>query len=253
MPDVGAPPIFSRQNPRYRRLLSLHHTKGINRTGTALVAGARLTAELAARAPARCLAQVLDDTGGPTLAGIPCVRLSRALFRELDIWGTGPPLLEVDVPDMPVWDCAAWPPGCTLVVPLQDPRNVGAALRSAAAFGVSTVVFTAEAAHPYHPEAVRPAAGTQDMLALRRGPALGRAEWLPRPLLVLDKGGIPLPEVEWPPRFGLLVGQEGPGVPGGLHDVMRVTIPIAGPVESLNATAALTVALYCWNMADGEL
>ncbi|MBN1423475.1 hypothetical protein JXA88_02860 [Candidatus Fermentibacteria bacterium] len=248
---TGKAPIVSRDNPRFRQLLSLHHAKGINRLGAALVPGARLTAEVAARDPALCRVQVVDDTSDQALPGIPCIRLSRALFREVDVWGTGPPLLLVEAPQLPQWNRIDWPPGCTVVAPLQDPRNLGAALRCAAAFGAGTVILPAQAAHPYHPEAIRPSAGVQGLLTLFRGPAVGDGGWMPRPLLVLHRQGIPLHALSWPPAFGLLVGTEGPGVPLNLADVTYAAIPMADDVDSLNATAALAVALYAWSTKEG--
>ena len=59
------------------------------------------------------------------------IRLSAPLFDELDVFGTGPPLLEVDAPAPAPWSPAeGFPPGCSLLVPFQDPENVGAVIRS---------------------------------------------------------------------------------------------------------------------------
>lgn len=232
----------------FRALVSLLHTKGIVRAKAALVPGVRHATE-AARDPARCRVQVVTEGFGEPLPGVGAIVLARGLFREIDVWGTGPPLLVVDVPEMPRWDQREWPAGCTVIIPLQDPRNVGAALRSAAAFGAAAAILTAEAAHPFHPEAVRPAAGTQGTVPLFKGATLTECDHLPRPLLVLDKEGIPLRRLEWPVGFGLLVGMEGPGLPGPLHGVTRIAIPIHPAVDSLNAATALAVALYEWSRA----
>ncbi len=54
-------------------------------------------------------------------------RLSKPLFKELDVAGTNSPLLLVNVPPLPAWsDDQPWPEGCTLFIPFQDPENVGA-------------------------------------------------------------------------------------------------------------------------------
>lgn len=244
------PVISSPANPTFRGLLALHHAKGIARSHAAIIPGLMLAAEVATREPARCRLQVLDPTS-EAMPKIPVLRLVTSLFRQVDIWGTGPPLLVVAVPDLPQWDRRSWSRGCSVVAPLQDPRNLGAALRCAAAFGARTLILPAEAAHPYHPDAVRPAAGAQGLLTLFRGPTVGDAGWLSRPLIALDREGIPLDALSWPPAFGLLVGTEGPGVPRDLKDVVYAAIPMAADVDSLNVTAALAVALYAWSTRRG--
>ena len=45
-----------------------------------------------------------------------------------------------------------WPAGCTLFIPFQDPENVGAGSRSAAAFGVGRAVLFEGGSAPVSPK-----------------------------------------------------------------------------------------------------
>ena len=96
------------------------------------------------------------------------------------------------------------------MVPFQDPENVGAVVRSAAAFGAAQVILLAESAHPFHPKALRASGGAALAVILREGPSLSE---IPDelPILSLSAEGTPLQEAEFPPAFGLLAGMEGPG------------------------------------------
>ncbi len=242
--------ITSRANPTFKQLRALLHSKGIRRAGRALIPGDKVIREFLACEPARCrflVCEALPVEDLPGSEGVCSILLSKRLFRELDRWGCGSPLLVVDVAPILRWDQASWPHGCTVLLPLQDPRNMGAALRNVAAFGAKRVILTQEAAHPFHPDAIRASAGVLRSLELFTTGPLGEGGSLPRPLLVLDKGGMPVERVQWPPAFGLLVGIEGPGVPQELPAAQRIAIPMERGVESLNAATALAVALHMWS------
>jgi 16S rRNA (guanine527-N7)-methyltransferase len=169
------------------------------------------------------------------------------LFKELDVSGTHTPLILVRVPEIPAWcDEDSWSDGCTLFVPFQDPENVGAVIRSAAAFGVGRVVLLREAAHPFHPRSSRAAGPALFQVPLFHGPQLAELRVRNAPLIALDTTGPELSETPFPDRFGLVVGVEGPGLPPHLREGQRRRIVMQPGVESLNAAAAAAIALYVW-------
>src|SRR5262249_57823856 len=90
----------------------------------------------------------------------------------LDVFGPGSPLLLVSVPPVRTWSDEDWADGCTLFVPFQDPENVGAVVRTAAALGVPRVVLLQEAAHPFHPRSARAAGSALLAVELQRGPSI---------------------------------------------------------------------------------
>ena len=243
--------IDSPQNQRFKDLRRLLAAKGIRKQGLALVAGPRLTAEALAVHPARCRAWLtpLDVEMPPpetAPAGVEWVQLAPTLFRELDVLGTHAPILLLTTPAPERWDPAAGlPPGASLFVPFQDPENAGAVIRSAAAFGMDRVILLRECAHPFHPKTLRASAGAALRIPLWEGPALDE---LPSDLEVvpLSSEGADIAGFVFPKTFALLPGLEGPGLPEPWRR-RAVAIPIRPEVESLNAAAAVSVALYLWS------
>jgi tRNA G18 (ribose-2'-O)-methylase SpoU len=244
--------ITSTANPRVKILRAIASSRGVRRYARALVCGRRLVEEVVRRHPER-VESLVYPAAAPALeadlesmrAGEDVLVLPAALFREIDPFGVEPPLAVVRVDPLATWEPSERS-GLTLFLPLGDPENVGAALRSAAAFGVARVVLLEEAAHPFHPRAIRAAAGACFDLELAAGPALASLVASPPAdldLLVLDRDGEPLDRIEPARDRGLLVGEEGRGLPGGGR-LRRVTIPISTRVESLNAAAAVSIALW---------
>jgi tRNA G18 (ribose-2'-O)-methylase SpoU len=250
MNEPGPIEITSPENPAFKGWKRLLAPGGVHKEHRALVSGGKIVAEAIASLPGRCESWLTSGRGmpgpPPGLPGTSWHHLAPELFAILDSFGTRSPLLVVRVPELPRWRPEeGLPPGISLFLPFQDPENVGGALRSAVAFGVSRVVLLAGCAHPYHPKALRASAGAALRAPLARGP---RMEDLPMdlPLVPLSQEGKDVALAELPVPGALLPGVEGSGLPEPWR-VRGVAIPHRPDVDSLNAAAAVAIALYVWS------
>lgn len=162
--------------------------------------------------------------------------------------------LEVDrLPPLPL-DEVARADGASLLLALDqlsDPRNVGAILRSAAAFGVDAVIVPERRSAELGGAAARAAAGGLDMVPLVEVTNLAQALdslkkrgfWV----VGLDgsaRGGLAeLPSFE---RVVLALGSEGAGLRRLVAESCDalVRIDIAPRIESLNVAVAAGIALH---------
>lgn len=241
--------IESESNAIFKDLKKLLGGRGVKKQGRTLVCGTRLVGELLKQAPERCLAWISSGSRqhppSDASGNLEWIQLAPELFQTVDIFGTKHPIVLFDIPPP-----AAWRPedgrlcGCSLLVPFQDPENVGAVIRSAVAFDVDRIILLAESANPFHPKAVRASAGTVFSARLFQGPSLSG---LPRdlPVIALAASGQPLAQTRFPQSFCLLTGMEGTGLPSRWQ-ADTVAIPMAPGVESLNAAVATAIALYEW-------
>jgi TrmH family RNA methyltransferase len=137
-------------------------------------------------------------------------------------------------------------PGAAPVLFLEQPMNlfnVGAAIRVAAAADAAALLTTGPH-DPWHPNALRGAAGLQFALPVARVealPALGE-----RPLVAIDPEGEPLTPGALPPRAILAFGSERHGLSPALREQAerRIRIPMREGVSSLNLATAVAVVLY---------
>jgi len=131
---------------------------------------------------------------------------------------------------------------------IQDPGNVGAILRSAAAFGAGEVVLDRACADPWSPKVLRAGMGGHFRLGLRQVADLSKAlaEFAGTTLCTVSSGGIPLNQVKVQGRIGWIFGAEGTGVTEALarRAAMKLTIAMAPGSESLNVAAAAAICLY---------
>lgn len=248
--------VLSATNPTFKVMRDLLSGRGIRKHGQALLSGARPIAEVLDRFPGHVDAWVTNTKGDPPPdSSLLWLRLADPLFSELDTAGTHAPMLLVRVPAIPDWDADEEPStaGCTLFVPFQDPENVGAVIRTAAAFGVSRIVLLRESAHPFHPRSSRAAGPALFQVPLLRGPSIGEIRTSRLPLITLSAEGTDLASSAFPESFGLVPGLEGPGLPEHLRVGSSRRIPIAEGVESLNAATATAIALYHWRSNSGML
>jgi TrmH family RNA methyltransferase len=142
------------------------------------------------------------------------------------------------------WAPAPLGPLCVYLYGVSDPGNVGAVLRSAQAFGASSVALGPGSADPFGPKAVRASMGAVFGVPVARADDLSG---LPGQTIALVAGaGIPLPQLD-PAGLGelsLLVGAERDGLPHELVAAADQVAHIPIRTHSLNAAMAATVALY---------
>jgi RNA methyltransferase, TrmH family len=139
------------------------------------------------------------------------------------------------------WAPAPVGPLCLALWGVNDPGNVGTALRGALAFGAGSVALGPGTADPYGPKAVRASMGAIFEVAVAR---VTRVDELPGERVALvAHAGEPLAGPAGG-ELSILVGAERAGLPDEVVAACdRVAhIPIAG--DSLNAAMAATVALY---------
>lgn len=133
-----------------------------------------------------------------------------------------------------------------------DPQNVGAAFRSAAAFGARAVVLQDRKSPPLTGVLAKAAAGAIELVPHARVVNLGRA------IETLRSLGYITVALEGEAEFGLadalndsrpaviVVGAEGKGLRPAVAEACekRARIPIAATIESLNVSVAAAIALY---------
>ena len=243
--------ITSRANPRFKSLRALLAPGGARRSH-ALLLGAKLIDAWAQARPRAGAARFIPDlwlrldgaAPHPLAArlGVETLVLGETLMGDLAEAGSPPEhaLLTRLGPD-PAGALAS-----RVIVPwgIQDPGNLGAILRSAAAFGFQEALLGPQCADPFSAKALRGSMGAAFLMPLRRIETLtlDSGHWL-----ALDggPGAIPLAQAPLEAPLRLMVGNEGHGWQGAAlpPGVVRVAIPMEG-VESLNAAVAAGIACF---------
>jgi TrmH family RNA methyltransferase len=131
---------------------------------------------------------------------------------------------------------------------VQDPGNVGTIIRSAAAFGVRTVILDRDCADAWSPKALRAGMGGQFVLQILEVENLADQveRFEGRVVCTLPRQGVELDKADLTGTLGWLFGSEGKGVSARLQEKadLRITIPTVPATESLNVAAAAAICLH---------
>ncbi len=258
------PLITSRANPLVKELKALTLTKRRRREGRCLLEGPKLVGEALAQGAEveRVVLEVGKETAPPLRRirrearrlGIPMSRVSAGVMTYLsDVESSQGVVAVIRVPEtVPALSRIAQGDLVVALWGVQDPGNLGAIIRVAAAAGAGGVVTGEETADLYHPRVLRGAAGAHFLIPVveltdlpawldRVRPRFQCMVTAPRP-----NRGTSYLNTDFTRPTLFLLGSEGGGLPKEAlrHADLRVRIPMAPGVESLNVAVAAGILLY---------
>jgi TrmH family RNA methyltransferase len=123
-----------------------------------------------------------------------------------------------------------------------DPGNAGTMIRSAEAAGTDGVVLTPGSVDPYNPKVVRASAGSLFRVPVVEGTLESLSEF--RRLGTSSHRGDLYTDPLYHGRVAVVVGNEAHGLDDDAAVDHWITIPHAGPVESLNVAMAATIVVF---------
>ena len=258
MPSL--PSLTRAQGTRLRALLQDKRVR--TKESAFIVEGTKAVGDLLARFPEKILTLVVTPTYLSREEGAICrLRLevmakqyscSELVFDKLS--GLDVPQGILAVVHKPTWDEEKVLNRSTILGVfgecLQDPTNVGAIIRTAAALNVDALWLTPESADVYNPKVVRATSGAllslpifeaTDVVGLiQRGCRVYAADVSDRETTPIDK------IVEIPQKLVLAVGNEGRGlsVATSKAATLRFRIPLSRDVESLNVAATVAISSF---------
>jgi RNA methyltransferase, TrmH family len=249
------PRVTSPDNPRLKQTLRLlASSRDRRKAGRCVLEGAHLIDAYLARYGIPETLVVIDAAAKIEAVRRVCGRIpgARTLIVDAATW-TEFTQLPIDVavlavvptPHAEFWRAADF---CLLLEDIQDPGNVGSILRSAAAAGVAQVFLSRQCAFAWSPKVLRAAQGGHFHLEIFEEVDLAAwaRDFRGAVVATLPAGGDALFDADLRGPIALAIGNEGVGLSAALTAAAqrRVTIPMPGGFESLNAAAAAAVCLF---------
>ena len=195
------------------------------------------------------LVQQLIDDVSTTVCQVP-----GAIFDKITDADNGVGILAViDKKTIQPEDISSLPQDANILVMdrLQDPGNIGTMIRTAVATGYGAIVLVKGTADVYSPKVLRSTAGmifdipiinVDSAAELRKMMTSMNRKFV----VTAVEGGKPYYEEDLQHGIALIIGNEGNGVSDemmALADV-KVTIPMKGEIESLNAAISAAILMY---------
>ena len=249
--------ITSRQNPRLKEAARLiASARDRRKAGKCVLEGEHLVAVYSERNGAPESLIVTEDALARPAVRVLAERhadrtlvVTAKLLSELAVLPADVGVLAV----VPALQPASAAPAnfCLLLDDVQDPGNVGSMLRTAAAAGVAQVLLSKHCAFAWSPKVLRAGQGAHFHVDIHENVDL--AAWAAayresggEIVATVAGGGGSLYDARLAGRIAIAIGNEGAGLSATLvaQATQRVTIPMPGGIESLNAAAAAAVCLF---------
>lgn len=256
--------ITSRDNPFFKQLIKLAESARQRKAaGLTLLDGTHLISAYR-RALGQPESLIVSETGRENSeikhllaeqgagTGTELIMLTDSLFREVSPVKTPTgivALVPIPLPaSMPVHADEKGEPFIVLLEAIQDPGNLGSILRSAAAAGASDAYLSEGCADAWSPKTLRAAMGAHFLLRVHEQSELANVAraFSGRVIATTLEAETSLYQTSLSGSVALVFGNEGRGLSNALLQASaeRISIPMPGGTESLNAAAAAAVCLF---------
>lgn len=247
--------ITSRQNPRFKSLAKLiSSARDLRAEGLCVLEGEHLISQFVARGLVlETLIATIDFAEKNVFVAkeillIPAAHIGA--FSEL----ISPQnvIALAKIPQNPPLPAAQLVPFSVLILEkIQDPNNVGALLRTAAAMGIREAWLSEGCAYAWSQKTLRASQGAQCNLVVRENMELlsALAKFNGEICVTTLTESTPLSKAKLSAsHIAFVLGNEGEGVSEAVLKMatVRVRIPMHAGVESLNVGAAAAIVLYEW-------
>ena len=252
--------ITSRQHPRIKLLASLKTRKGRRQEQKVLVEGIRLVREALGHTAVSTLvvsesflreeeSRSLIEPAGER--GVEVLEVSSSCYAKISDLKTPEGIAAVVQPrDYDPDELLNGSARLLVAAGIQNPGNAGALVRVAEAAGASGCLFL-NGVDLTHPRFIRGAMGGTFRLPCAAGEVAHFIEQAGRAgiRILAARGGagsIDYTTADYTPPVAICVGGEGRGLPPEIERAAdrSISIPMAAPVESLNAAVAAGIILY---------
>jgi RNA methyltransferase, TrmH family len=239
--------IVSTQNKEVRAVAKLHTSKGRENQNKFIIEGLRACQSLIETKKLRLsqvyVTQPLAEKAKQFISSGQLTLVSDMIMERISSAGTPSGIVAVfEIPSRP--QLSKLSSGIVLAQ-ISDPGNMGTLIRSAAAMDYKTVVVL-EGCDPWSPKVIQSTAGTigaVDIFQLTWQELLENKGTLKLAALVVNGGEAP---AKISKDSLIVVGNEAHGLPEewAKECEQKITLPMPGKTESLNAAVAGSIAMY---------
>jgi TrmH family RNA methyltransferase len=256
------PMITSLHNPRVKRTAKLRNHRARKATGQFVIDGSReILRALQADVNVAELYVCSESTGRPESQqilrhaermGIEQVSVSRSVFEKLAFGQRSEGL--VAVANLPAVAWQTWPlPENPLIIVLEQvekPGNLGGVLRTADAVGAAAVLVADPAADIYSPNTIRASLGAVFTVPVGAATSSAILDWLRERAIRLFaarvEGATCYSDADLTGPSALILGSEACGLSErwASADIVPISLPMRGAVDSLNVSVTAAVLMY---------
>lgn len=256
------PPITSLQNPRIKQAVQLRDRKGRTQQQRIVIDGVReiaramaggvaldevfVCAELCRSDEAEALVVALKSSGTNRYEVSPSVftKLAYGERQEGIIATAHTPERKLEALSLPER------PFVAVLEGIEKPGNVGAVLRSADAAGISALIVADGGTDIYNPNAIRASLGAIFTVPVCAATSEETLAWLRSKGLKIFAARVDAIErydrVDYRGKTAIVLGSEASGLTGTWHaaDILPITLPMLGAVDSLNVSVTAGILFY---------